>query len=122
MCCFHNHFLLFPDALFVVYKNIKEIFQIKKLIRNKKKKVMEPPSQIDIFDNTKNSNSNLTSMILTNDVHNNNNIHHLVSGNSFDRATSLSDDSGVPLTNSSISSGSSRVGLCKFEFEVIEIH
>lgn len=79
---------------------------------------MEP--QNDIFDNTKNSNSNLTSMIVTNDVHYNNNIHHLVSGNSFDRATSLSDDSGIPLTNSSISSGSSRVGLCKFEFEVIK--
>lgn len=75
---------------------------------------MEP--QHDIFDATKNSNSNLTSMVVTNDVHN---IHHLVSGNSFDRATSLSDDSGIPLTNSSISSGSSRVGLCKFEFEVI---
>lgn len=47
--------------------------------------------------------------------------HHLVSTNSFElnTATSLSEDSGIPHTNSSISSsGSSRIGLCKFEFEV----
>lgn len=47
--------------------------------------------------------------------------HHLVSTNSFElnAATSLSDDSGVPLTNSSISSGDSyRLGLCKLELEV----
>lgn len=49
--------------------------------------------------------------------------HHLVSTNSFElnAATSLSDDSGVPLTNSSISSGDSyRLGLCKFELELVE--
>lgn len=51
--------------------------------------------------------------------------HHLVSTNSFElnTATSLSDDSGVPHTNSSISSSaSSRIGLCKFEFEVRNTH
>lgn len=47
--------------------------------------------------------------------------HQLVSTNSFELngATSLSEDSGLPHTNSSISSGDSlRVGLCRFEFEV----
>lgn len=45
--------------------------------------------------------------------------HQLVSNNSFELGavtTSLSDDSGLPHTNSSISSGdSSRMGLCKIE-------
>lgn len=45
--------------------------------------------------------------------------HQLVSNNSFELnavTTSLSEDSGLPHTNSSISSGdSSRMGLCKFE-------
>lgn len=49
--------------------------------------------------------------------------HQLISTNSFEfnaATTSLSEDSGLPHTNSSISSGdSSRLGLCKFEFEVI---
>lgn len=49
--------------------------------------------------------------------------HQLVSTNSFEltgtTTTSLSEDSGLPHTNSSISSGDSiRVGLCRFEFEV----
>lgn len=51
--------------------------------------------------------------------------HQLNSGNSFElnggvTTSSLSEDSGLPLTtNSSISSGdSTRMGLCKFEFEV----
>lgn len=50
--------------------------------------------------------------------------HQLNSGNSFELSgvttSSLSEDSGLPLTtNSSISSGdSTRMGLCKFEFEV----
>lgn len=50
--------------------------------------------------------------------------HQLVSTNSFElngmTSSSLSDDSGLPLTtNSSISSGdSSRFGLCKSAFEV----
>lgn len=50
--------------------------------------------------------------------------HQLPSGNSFElngvTTSSLSEDSGLPLTtNSSISSGdSTRMGLCKFEFEV----
>lgn len=47
--------------------------------------------------------------------------HQLVSTNSFElngATTSLSEDSGLPHTNSSISSGDSlRVGLCRFEFE-----
>lgn len=49
------------------------------------------------------------------------NSHQLVATSSFEinGATSLSEDSGLPHTNSSISSGDSiRVGLCKFEFEV----
>lgn len=49
---------------------------------------------------------------------------HLVSTNSFENtATSLSDDSGLPQSSISISSsnGSSRFGLCKYEFEVITI-
>lgn len=45
--------------------------------------------------------------------------HQLVSNNSFELnavTTSISEDSGLPHTNSSISSGdSSRMGLCKFE-------
>lgn len=51
--------------------------------------------------------------------------HHLNTGNSFElngvTTSSLSEDSGLPLTtNSSISSGdSTRMGLCKFEFEVM---
>ncbi|XP_055304148.1 putative uncharacterized protein DDB_G0277255 [Sitodiplosis mosellana] len=50
--------------------------------------------------------------------------HQLNSGNSFElngvTTSSLSEDSGLPLTtNSSISSGdSTRMGLCKFEFEL----
>lgn len=46
--------------------------------------------------------------------------HQLVSTNSFElNGASLSEDSGLPHTNSSISSGDSlRVGLCRFEFEV----
>lgn len=51
--------------------------------------------------------------------------HQLNSGNSFElnggvTTSSLSEDSGLPLTtNSSISSGdSTRMGMCKFEFEV----
>lgn len=51
--------------------------------------------------------------------------NEMVSANSIDlnAAASLSDDSGVPLTtNSSISSGDSyRMGMCKFEIEVIYI-
>ncbi|EDW62477.2 uncharacterized protein Socs16D [Drosophila virilis] len=50
--------------------------------------------------------------------------HELVSANSIElnAAASLSDDSGVPLTtNSSISSGDSyRIGMCKFEIEMVE--
>ncbi|XP_017095174.2 uncharacterized protein Socs16D [Drosophila bipectinata] len=50
--------------------------------------------------------------------------HELVSANSIElnAAASLSDDSGVPLTtNSSISSGDSyRLGMCKFEIEMVE--
>lgn len=50
--------------------------------------------------------------------------HELISANSIElnAATSLSDDSGVPLTtNSSISSGDSyRLGICKFEMELAE--
>lgn len=52
--------------------------------------------------------------------------HQLPSGNSFElngvTTSSLSEDSGLPLTtNSSISSGdSTRMGLCKFEFEVTQ--
>lgn len=69
----------------------------------------------------KNSNSNLG--LLTNVDCNigNSQSHQLVSTNSFElnAGTSLSEDSGLPHTNSSISSGDSiRVGLCKFEFEV----
>ena len=54
--------------------------------------------------------------------------HQLNSGNSFElngvTTSSLSEDSGLPLTtNSSISSGdSTRMGLCKFEFEVSSNH
>lgn len=50
--------------------------------------------------------------------------HQLNGGNSFElngvTTSSLSEDSGLPLTtNSSISSGdSTRMGICKFEFEV----
>lgn len=50
--------------------------------------------------------------------------YQLNSGNSFEMngvtTSSLSEDSGLPLTtNSSISSGdSTRMGICKFEFEV----
>lgn len=50
--------------------------------------------------------------------------YQLNSGNSFEMngvtSLSLSEDSGLPLTtNSSISSGdSTRMGICKFEFEV----
>lgn len=50
--------------------------------------------------------------------------HHLTSTNSFElnvvTSSSLSEDSGLPPTaNSSISSGdSTRVGFCRFEFEV----
>lgn len=50
--------------------------------------------------------------------------NQLNSGNSFElngvTTSSLSEDSGLPLTtNSSISSGdSTRMGICKFEFEV----
>lgn len=50
--------------------------------------------------------------------------YQLNSGNSFEMngvtSSSLSEDSGLPLTtNSSISSGdSTRMGICKFEFEV----
>lgn len=51
--------------------------------------------------------------------------HDLTSTNSIElnAAASLSDDSGVPLTtNSSISSGDSyRLGLCKFDIEVLVI-
>lgn len=51
--------------------------------------------------------------------------HDLTSANSIElnAAASLSDDSGVPLTtNSSISSGDSyRLGLCKFDIEVLII-
>ncbi|XP_073835120.1 suppressor of Cytokine Signaling at 16D isoform X2 [Musca autumnalis] len=50
--------------------------------------------------------------------------HDLTSTNSIElnAAASLSDDSGVPLTtNSSISSGDSyRLGLCKFDIEIVE--
>lgn len=49
--------------------------------------------------------------------------HQLASANSFELnvGTSLSEDSGLPHTNSSISSGDSyRVGLCKFEYELAE--
>ncbi|KAM7347335.1 suppressor of Cytokine Signaling at 16D isoform 1-T6 [Cochliomyia hominivorax] len=50
--------------------------------------------------------------------------HDLASANSIElnAAASLSDDSGVPLTtNSSISSGDSyRLGLCKFDIEIVE--
>lgn len=90
----------------------------------------------DSFDSTTNifdqhfsilliSNSNLGLPI--NDNPNNNNVHHphqLVSTNSFElnTATSLSEDSGLPHTSSSISSGDSiRVELCKYELEVIKI-
>lgn len=51
--------------------------------------------------------------------------HDLASANSIElnAAASLSDDSGVPLTtNSSISSGDSyRLGLCKFDIEVLKL-
>lgn len=49
---------------------------------------------------------------------------HLVSANSFElnaAVSSLSDDSGLPHTNSSISSVDlSRIGVCKFESELVE--
>lgn len=68
------------------------------------------------------SNTNLvlpiSDNISCNSVHQS---HQLVSTNSFElTATSLSEDSGLPHTNSSISSGDSiRVELCKYELEVI---
>lgn len=70
------------------------------------------------------SNSSLGLPINENPT-NNNSVHHphqLVSTNSFElnTATSLSEDSGLPHTSSSISSGDSiRVELCKYELEVI---
>lgn len=71
------------------------------------------------------SNSNLV-LPISDNISCNNSVHQshqLVSTNSFElTATSLSEDSGLPHTNSSISSGDSiRVELCKYELEVIFI-
>lgn len=76
----------------------------------------------DITSDFLNETTNFEHLNINNTTNNNNNLHNLVSTNSFElnTATSLSDDSGLPHTNSSISSGSSRIGLCKYEYEVLK--
>lgn len=64
-----------------------------------------------------------TESYASNGLQNQSSSHQLVSNNSFELnvvTSSISEDSGLPHTNCSISSGdSSRMGLCKFEVNAL---
>lgn len=119
---------------FRLYHRCDELYEITYGIVVQSTKIMDLQNASELMEPNfeqynillRNSNSNV-GLPTAGDVSSTHHTHQLVSTNSFElnTGTSISEnsDSGLPHTNSSISSGDSiRIGLCKFEFEVSHIN